>query len=148
MLKRLDDIRDRNLEKSKHEEELKCKEIQLSTMRNYILKNINIAQKIERIRINTVKSVTLSEQDWSEIRMFVDSMEGDFVARLRNRYPTLNKSDTEFMILLRLKMPSKAMGLIYGISEKSIRQKQFVYKTKVGIENNKHLSLRSFIEQF
>ena len=32
-----------------------------------------------------------------------------------------------FRILIRLKMSSKAMGLIYNISEKSIRQKLFVY---------------------
>ena len=43
--------------------------------------------------------------------------------------------------------PTKALALIYGISEKSIKQKLFVYKAKVGISGEK-VSLRTFIEAF
>lgn len=139
---------ERELQKKKYEEEIRRKEIQLSTMRGYILNKISIAEKIDKIRDNREKSVPLSDGDWSEIRLFVDSVEGDFITRLKEKNPELNEDDINFMILLRLRMPSKAMALIYGISEKSIRQKLFVYKRKVGIEDKKELSLRTFIERF
>lgn len=139
---------ERELQKEKYEDEINRKEIQLSTMRSYILNKISIAEKLDKIRDNREESVPLSDGDWSEIRLFVNSVECDFVTRLKEKNPELNEDDINFMILLRLRMPSKAMALIYGISEKSIRQKLFVYKRKVGIEDKKDLSLRTFIEQF
>lgn len=139
---------ERELQKKKYEEEIRRKEIQLSTMRGYILNKISIAEKLDKIRDNREKSVPLSDGDWNEIRLFVNSVDCDFVTRLKEKNPELSEDDINFMILLRLRMPSKAMALIYGISEKSIRQKLFVYKRKVGIEDKKDLSLRTFIEQF
>ena len=136
------------MEEKMHEEKLRHKEIQLSTMRSYLLKKINIAQRIEEIRGNKKDIVVLTEEDWVEIRMFVDNVEGNFISRLRERFPNLSDDDVKFMILLRLKMSSKAMGLIYNISEKSIRQKLFVYKSKVGLEGENSPSLRSFIKAF
>ena len=109
----------REMEEKMHEEEMRHKEIQLSTMRSYLLKNINIAQRM-----------------------------GNFISRLKKQFPKLSDEDVKFMILIRLKMSSKAMGLIYNISEKSIRQKLFVYKSKVGLEGENSPSLRSFIEAF
>lgn len=131
-----------------HNEELHHKEIQLSTMRSYLLKKINIAKRIEEIRGNKKENVVLTEEDWEEIKMFVDNVEGNFISRLKKRFPKLSDEDIKFMILIRLKMSSKAMGLIYNISEKSIRQKLFVYKSKVGLEGKNSPSLRSYIESF
>ena len=138
----------REMEKKMHEEEMRHKEIQLSTMRSYLLKKINIAQRIEKMRGNKKNIVVLTEEDWEEIKMFVDNVEGNFISRLKKQFPKLSDEDVKFMILIRLKMSSKAMGLIYNISEKSIRQKLFVYKSKVGLERENNQSLRSFIEAF
>lgn len=51
------------------------------------------------------------------------------------------------MILLRLKASLKIMADIYSISVKGIKQKLYLYKSKVGIEGE-NLSLRDFIENF
>lgn len=107
-----------------------------------------IVQKVVEIKDNTRKTVTLSEGDWQEIRLLVDTIDDNFTIRLKDKFPDLSIEDINFMTLLRLKMSSKVMANIYGISEKSIRQKLFVYKSKVGIENRKDISLRNFIEQF
>ena len=138
----------RAMEKKMHEEELHHKDIQLSTMRSYLLNKINIAKRIEEIRGNKKENVVLTEEDWKEIKMFVNNVEGNFISRLKKRFPKLSDEDVKFMILIRLKMSSKAMGLIYNISEKSIRQKLFVYKSKVGLEGKNSPSLRSYIESF
>ena len=130
-----------------HNEELHHKEIQLSAMRNFILRRIDTAQKIQELRGNKTDIVPLTEEDWEEIRLFVDGIEGDFVFRLHSTFPDLSDDDIRLMMLLRLKMPTKALALIYGISEKSIKQKLFVYKAKVGISGEK-TSLRTFIEAF
>ena len=135
------------MEKKMHEEEIRHKEIQLSTMRSFILRRIDTAQKIQELRGNKTDTVPLTEEDWEEIRLFVDGVEGNFVSRLHSTFPDLSDDDIRLMMLLRLKMPTKALALIYGISEKSIKQKLFVYKAKVGI-NGEKTSLRAFIEGF
>lgn len=134
-------------EEKMHNEELHHKEIQLSAMRNFILRRIDTAQKIQELRGNKTDSVPLTEEGWEEIRLFVDGVEGNFVSRLHSTFPDLSDDDIRLMMLLRLKMPTKALALIYGISEKSIKQKLFVYKAKVGISGEK-TSLRTFIEAF
>lgn len=130
-----------------HNEELHHKEIQLSAMRNFILRRIDTAQKIQELRGNKTDIVPLTEEDWEEIRLFVDGIEGNFVFRLHSTFPDLSDDDIRLMMLLRLKMPTKALALIYGIGGKSIKQKLFVYKAKVGISGEK-TSLRTFIEAF
>lgn len=110
-------------------------------MRNFILKRKDTAQKIQQLRGNKTDNVLLTEEDWEDIRLFVNGVEGNFVTRLQSKLPNLSMDD------IRLKMPTKALALIYGINEKSIKQKLFVYKSKVGISGEK-TSLRTFIEAF
>lgn len=125
-------------------EEMRHKDIQISTMAGYILKKIDIAQKVESIKGNKDKSMPLSEDDWEEIRIFVDGLQDCFTERLRRCFPELKEADIRFMLLVRLGLSSKSMAMVYGISEKSIRQRMYVYKKSMGIE----CSLREFIQGF
>ena len=104
-------------------------------------------EKIESMRNETEKHILISEDDWNEIEVFLDSVENLFVSRLRAQFSGLTKKDLRLMMLLRLKMPQKSLALIYGISEKAIKQKLFLYKAKVGIEKEQK-SLREFMENY
>lgn len=142
------ELREREAEGKIHDEEMKHKEIQLSTMRGYILKKVSLAQKIEEMKGNKEHNVLLTPEDWEEIQLFVNSVEDGFATRIKKHFHSLTDEDVKFLMLIRLRMPAKAMGMIYNISEKSIRQKLFVYKSKVGLDSGKTMSLRSFIETF
>lgn len=130
-----------------HQEELSHKEVQLSVMRNYLQKKIDVVEKINSIAPNENKHIVLSESDWDELEVFLDSVENLFVKRLKQKHPNLSKADLRLMMLLRLKLSQKALASIYCISEKAIKQKLFLYKDKVGIKNE-HFSLRNYIENF
>ena len=125
-------------------EEMRHKDIQISTMAGYILKKVDIAQKVENLKGNKDKFMPLSEDDWEEIRIFVDELQDSFTERLRRCFPDFNETDIRFMLLVRLGLSSKSMAMVYGISEKSIRQRMYVYKKSMGIES----SLREFIQGF
>lgn len=133
-------IRERELE-------LHYKETQLSIMRSYLMKKIDVVQRVQKIKENKEKVIVLDDADWEELRTYVDSVEGSFTTRLQNQFQNLTQDDIKLVVLLRLKLSSKALSLIYGISEKSIRQKLFVFKGKVGLAGKK-TSLREFIESF
>ena len=130
-----------------HQEELSHKEVQLSVMRNYLQKKIDVVEKLNSIAPNENKHVVLSESDWDELEVFLDSVENLFVKRLKQKHPNLSKTDLRLMMLLRLKLSQKALASIYCVSEKAIKQKLFLYKDKVGIKNE-HFSLRNYIENF
>ena len=130
-----------------HEEELAHKEVQLSSMRNYLQKKIEIVEKLNSIREKEVKHFVLSEEDWTELEAFLDGVEDLFVTRLKKQHPNLTQSDMRLMMLLRLKLSQKSLASIYCISEKAIKQKLFLYKERVGIKNEQ-ISLRKYIETF
>ena len=130
-----------------HQEEISHKEVQLSLMRNYLQKKIEVVEKLNSIAPNENKHVVLSVSDWDELVVFLDSVENLFVKRLKQKHPNLSKTDLRLMMLLRLKLSQKALASIYCISEKAIKQKLFLYKDKVGIKNE-HFSLRNYIENF
>lgn len=129
------------------EEKMALKEKQISSMRDFILMKVATAQKLEKIKIASNKRIILSEYDWEEIIMFVNSIEDGFVSRLKKEYPDLTTDEVRFLVLIRAGMPAKALAQIYDVQEKSIRQKLFVYKNKfhIGGENT---SLRKYIETF
>lgn len=130
-----------------HQEELSHRDVQLSVMRTYLLKKVEVVEKINSSVPNESKHIVLSDNDWTELEVFLDSVEDLFVSRLKQKHPNLSKADLRLMMLLRLKLSQKTLASIYCVSEKAIKQKLFLYKDKVGIKNE-HFSLRNYIENF
>lgn len=130
-----------------HQEELSHRDVQLSVMRTYLLKKIEVVEKLNSSVPNESKHIVLSYNDWTELEVFLDSVEDLFVSRLKQKHPNLSKADLRLMMLLRLKLSQKTLASIYCVSEKAIKQKLFLYKDKVGIKNE-HFSLRNYIENF
>ena len=130
-----------------HQEELLHRDVQLSVMRNYLLKKIEVVEKLNSNVPNGCKHIVLSDNEWTELEVFLDSVEDLFVSRLKQKHPNLSKADLRLMMLLRLRLSQKTLASIYCVSEKAIKQKLFLYKDKVGIKNE-HFSLRNYIEDF
>lgn len=130
-----------------HQEELTHRDVQLSVMRTYLLKKVEVVEKLNSSVPNESKHIVLSDNDWTELEVFLDSVEDLFVSRLKKEHPNLSNADVRLMMLLRLKLSQKTLASIYCVSEKAIKQKLFLYKDKVGIKNE-HFSLRNYIENF
>ncbi len=130
-----------------HQEELSHRDVQLSVMRTYLLKKVEVIEKLNSSVPNESKHIVLSDNDWTELEVFLDSVENLFVSRIKQEHPNLTKTDLQLMMLLRLRLSQKTLASIYCVSEKAIKQKLFLYKDKVGIKNE-HISLRTYIENF
>lgn len=137
----------RSFEEILNKEKLENKERQLTMMRNYIMRKVEIVKKIDFLKSNQFKSKYLLDEDWEELSAFLDNTENLFVTRLSKQFPNLTVKDIRLMMLLRLKMPQKTLAKFYGISEKAVKQKLYLYKSKVNIQTEKR-SLRDFIEAF
>ena len=133
--------------KTLHEQEISNRDIQIKVLRDFLLKKISIAQKIERIKDTPECRNILQEDDWEQLEVFLNSVDNMFVSRIKERFPLLTDKDIQLFMLLRLQIPANRIASIYCISEKAVKQKLYLYKEKVGLVGEK-MSLRAFIETF
>lgn len=127
--------------------EISNRDRQIEMMKNFLISKIEVLDKLESSKNRRSGKVILEHQDWNEIEMFLETTDHMFVTRLKERFPELSVKDMHLFMLLKLNIPNNVLAQIYGISEKSIKQKLFLYKAKVGITDG-DASLRSFILSF
>lgn len=138
---------EKELNEKRLRQEIDNRDKQLEAMRIYIKGKVDVAKKITDNKNLVKNKILLTETDWEELALFLNNVDNNFVNRLTTQFPNLKRADVRLMILLRLKASLKIMADIYSISVKGIKQKLYLYKSKVGIEG-KNLSLRDFIENF
>lgn len=76
-------------EKKIHQMELNHKERQLATMRNFLLSRINIVNSIKKIKPSDFSKLKLTDNDWEEIEVTLNSTDDEFVIRLKNEFKDL-----------------------------------------------------------
>lgn len=129
-----------------HKTQMEQKEKQLTIMKHYLLQKIDVASKIAS-QAQSNKKILLTDNDWDDIKILLDSVGDMFFSRIVKQFPQLTERDVRFLLLVRLGISTKDMALIYSIAEKSIKQKLYLYKAKVGIEDGAE-SLRDFISKY
>lgn len=128
-------------------EKLNNKEFQLNIMKNFLNEKVDVYKKLEKLKGEPIKHVALTQSDWNDISVFLEVSDNLFVTRIKKSFPSLCAKDVKLLMLIRLKLSTKILASIYGISEKSVKQNLYLFKKKVGLKENKQ-SLRSFIEDF
>lgn len=139
--------KEKEMSEKLHQEKLKHKEAQIAQMRQFFIKKIDFLQQHCAQNKESNKCIHLEETDWEEIELFLDNTDNKFVSRLKDSFPTLSTKDIRLLMLVRLKLPAKALARIYSINEKSVKQNLFLFKEKLGIQQGKD-SLRKYIEEF
>ena len=122
------------------------KEHNIEIMRNYIYNHLSIASKLLAIDDKT-NSVNLSEGEWLELEVFLDTTSNHFAERLHHHYPMLTIEAFRLCMLLRLGLTNRQIAAIVHIAEKSVKQRAYVLKADLpDIPNN--ISLRTYLEGF
>jgi len=141
-------MREKIEEESKiHRIEVDHKERQIAIMRNFLLSKINIIQKLQSISTSSRKKIILSPDDWKEIEIFLNNTDDEFVERLKNQFQELTMKDIQFLMLIKLKIPYESIAVIYNIEEKSVKQRLFLFKSKLRLSTGQ-MSTRKFIEGY
>lgn len=138
--------KEKEIQSKLHAEQIAQKEKQIILMHQYLMQKVSVAQKINKWKTEE-KKILLNDDDWKDIKELLEIIDNHFFSRLSNQYTELSEKDIRLMLLLRLGISSKQLALIYGISEKSVKQKLYILKQKVGIDGEK-ISLREFILSF
>lgn len=110
-------------------------------MREELLKRIHVLDKLQG-----EGHIRLSEEDWKDIRLMLDSTYPDFTQKLRNHFPTLTEKDINFCCLVKINMNLQSLSDIYCISGNSVSRRKLRLKEKLGLDKDD--SLTKFLERF
>lgn len=110
-------------------------------MREELLKRIHVLDKLQ-----SEGHIRLSEEDWKDIRLMLDSTYPDFTQKLRNHFPTLTEKDINFCCLVKINMSLQSLSDIYCISGNSVSRRKLRLKEKLGIDKDD--SLTKFLNRF
>lgn len=115
----------------KQQEELSVLREKDARMREELLKRMNVFRKISETEKE--KHIQLSDADWKEIQLMLDSGYNDFTRKLRMKYPLLPEKDINFCCLVKINMSLQSMADIYCISKNSVSRRKLRLKEKLGV---------------
>lgn len=136
-------IRISEQEKEKHDLENRDKQVQL--MRKYLYTKFSL-DKPDKENAK-FSNITISDDDWIDMELFINSTDNMFVKRIQDEFPELSEEDLHFFMLLRLDFSLNTLSRVYGIGQNSIKQKQNRYKQKINITDS-NVSLRAFLKAY
>ena len=84
-------------ERQKYSIEMRNKEIQIKTMRDFLLRKVDIVNKLESLKSKGSGKIVLSEEDWDEVEIFLNNADGNFAIRLHQAFPNLATKDVRLL---------------------------------------------------
>ena len=88
----------------------------------------------------------ISDADWKEIHLMLESTYPGFLPNLRQSFPALSEKELNFCCLVKINMSLQNLADIYCISINSVSRRKLRLKEKLGID--KEDSLSKFLNRF
>lgn len=80
------------------------------------------------------------DKDWENFRYYFDSVHQQFFDNLKNRLPDITPAETKLCALLRLRLNTKQIATIMGISAESVKTGRYRLRKRFGLETEQRLS--------
>ena len=126
------------------EEKMKQAESALVFLRKYVEEHAEIVQRLK----DKEEILNLTDSDWNDIEVTLNSMYNNFAHRLRTSYPQMKEEDLRFCLLVRLKLSNPSIGKIYSIGVSAVQKRKQRIKKDVFLINDPLITCEQFIEQF
>ena len=75
----------------------------------------------------------LTNEQWEEFRKLFDKVHKGFLSNLKRKLPDLSQTDIRFIALTKLKLSSREMASMLGVSPSTIRIYKFRLRKKLGL---------------
>jgi tetratricopeptide (TPR) repeat protein len=100
------------------------------------LKNLK-SKELDEIRVEHLeylnKTTILTEEDWNKFKELFDHVYKGFFIRLKEKLPGLTNAEMRLICLTKLKVDTKQMAGILGVSDATIRQSRYRLRKKIGL---------------
>lgn len=101
------------------------------------LKTFNEAYGFEDVAANMenlISSTILTDEDWRHFRQLFERVHPGFLYRLKEKFPDLSAAESRLLLLTKLKLPSREMAHMLGISIDAIRKSRYRVRKKLKLE--------------
>lgn len=121
-------------------------------IREELLRRIKVTEKLPELHDGhdaeqSGKRIDLSDEDWQELFVMINSIYPGFVGRLREGFPTLTEKDIRFCALIKIGMSLQTLSDIYCISRASVSKKKLRLKEKLNVRDD-GMSLDEWMKSF
>jgi len=137
---------------------LRNKELTTSTLliyqHNSVLKKINT--QLDELKANSttpknpireikklIRSSTNFENDWDDFKLHFENVHPDFFIHLGNLHPNLSQIDSRHCAYIRMKLSTKEIARLMGISPTSVQMSRVRLKKKMSL--GKETDLRNYV---
>lgn len=94
---------------------------------------------LERI-VKEIDTTLKVQEDWKQFEYHFDRVHGDFLSRLTREFIDLTPGEQKLCAFLRLKMDTKEIANLMGISLRGVEVARYRLRKKLGLENYQNLS--------
>lgn len=130
--------------------------ILLSSQHKQLLKNINthldkinVSSSDKKSSVKAIKkmihSSTAFEENWSDFKLHFEKVHADFFTKLGDAHPSLSQTDHKHCAYIRMKLNTKEIARLLGISETSVQMARFRLKKKMHL--GKEIDLKNHIHK-
>jgi len=78
----------------------------------------------------------LTEEDWNKFKALFEQVHKGFFIRLKEKLPNLTQAEIRFVCLLKLKLDTRQMSEILGVSPNTVRTLRYRLKKKLNLPEN------------
>jgi tetratricopeptide (TPR) repeat protein len=93
------------------------------------------AEALSQLRENTI----LTQDDWDYFKKLFGKVHGDYLHRLRNKFPELTQSEIRFIALTKLGLGYQEMSATLGVSSHAVRTTKYRLLKKIDVPNDRTL---------
>ena len=116
----------------------------LATIKN-TLKNLSKDEKSKQLQVQLGRLIKSIDKDlagggeWEQFSDNFDQVHGNFITRLKEKYPTLTPQEIKFSAYLRMNLNTKEIANLLGISVRGVEIGRYRVRKKLGLERKDNL---------
>jgi len=117
----------------------------LSNIKN-TLKNITKDEKSRQLNSQLLKLIKSIDKDletgdeWTQFSENFDQVHGNFITRLKEKYPDMTPQEIKFAAYIRMNLNTKEIANLLGISVRGVEIGRYRVRKKLGLERKDNLS--------
>ena len=79
------------------------------------------------------------EEDWKKFEQYFDEVQGDYISRLKEKYPQLSPKDLKLCAYLRMNLSSKEIASLLNITPRGVEIHRYRLRKKLGLTRETNL---------
>jgi AraC family transcriptional regulator, chitin signaling transcriptional activator len=115
----------------------------LNELKEFILKErmeVIIDRQYKQRIINLINRNINHDEDWEIFERNFAAVHEDFLEKLKTKYPDISAGDLKLAAYIRMNLSSKQIAPLLNISVRSVENKRYRLRKKMGIEHDDNLS--------